>query len=140
MKRTVSWILLTTLALVLLAACTEEPSAPQPTQPPAATEVPTEAPPPDVDLEAAAGIYVTNCSVCHGPEGLGVENLGKNLRTSAFLAGLSDTEVFEFITVGREADHPLNTTGVVMPPKGGNPALSDEDISAIVAFLRSIQE
>jgi len=27
-----------------------------------------------------------------------------------------------------------------MPPKGGNPALKDEDIKAIVLYLRSIQE
>ncbi len=140
MKRTISWIILVTLALVLLAACTEEPSAPQPTQPPAATEVPAEEPAPDVDLEEAASIYVTNCSACHGPEGKGVENLGKDFTTSTYLAGLTDTELFEFIKVGREVDDPLNTTGIVMPPKGGNPALSDEDLTAIIAYIRSIQE
>jgi len=131
MKRTISWIILVTLALGFLAACTEEP---QPTQPPAATEVPAEEPAPDVDLEEAASIYVTNCSACHGAEGKGVENLGKDFTTSAYLAGLSDTELFEFIKVGREVDDPL------MPPKGGNPALSDEDLSAIIVYIRSIQE
>jgi disulfide bond formation protein DsbB len=35
---------------------------------------------------------------------------------------------------------PLNTTGIAMPPKGGNPALTDGQIVDIVAYLRSIQK
>jgi len=41
---------------------------------------------------------------------------------------------------GRPSGHELNTTGVDMPPKGGNPSLTDEDPSAVVAYLRSINQ
>ena len=38
---------------------------------------------------------------------------------------------------GRPAYHPDNTQGVDMPPKGGNPALTDDDLLAIIAFQRT---
>ena len=46
----------------------------------------------------------------------------------------------DFIKVGRDPSDPLNTTGVAMPPKGGNPALDEEDLYDIVAFIRVIQK
>lgn len=45
-----------------------------------------------------------------------------------------------FLKVGRDPSDPLNTTGVAMPPKGGNPALSDQDLLDIVAFVRTIHQ
>ena len=36
------------------------------------------------------------------------------------------------------ATHPDNEQGVEMPPKGGNPALTDEQILLIIAYMRSI--
>ena len=36
--------------------------------------------------------------------------------------------------------HPDNTTGIQMPPKGGNPAMSDDDILDIIAYLRTLQD
>ena len=32
----------------------------------------------------------------------------------------------------------LNDRGVDMPPKGGNPGLSDDDLRQVVAYLRSL--
>jgi hypothetical protein len=55
-----------------------------------------------------------------------------------FIRESSDEEMVEFIKVGRQPDHPLNTTGVAMPPKGGNPAFSDEGIYDIVAWMRTL--
>jgi disulfide bond formation protein DsbB len=46
----------------------------------------------------------------------------------------------DFNKPGRPATDPLNPTGVDMPPRGGNPALTDDDLVDIVAFLRSIHE
>ncbi len=82
----------------------------------------------------------TSCSACHGPSGEGVPGLGKDMTHSEFIAGKTDDELVEFIKVGRDASDPLNTTGVAMPPKGGNPALSDEDLYDIVAYVRSLQQ
>jgi hypothetical protein len=39
---------------------------------------------------------------------------------------------------GRSTTDPANTTGVDMPPKGGTPSLSDEDLTDI-NYLRTLQ-
>jgi disulfide bond formation protein DsbB len=78
------------------------------------------------------------CAGCHGPDGSGIEGLGKNLRTSTFLESLSDAEAVSFLKTGRPAGDPLNTTGVDMPPKGGDPSLTDQDLTDIVAYLRTL--
>lgn len=49
-----------------------------------------------------------------------------------------DGAVLQFLLEGRLADHPDNTTGVAMPPKGGNPSLDDQALLDIVAFLRTL--
>lgn len=92
------------------------------------------------DQAAGQELFVGTCSACHGPTGEGIQGLGKPLTTSEFAAGQSDDQLVDFIKTGRDPSDPLNTTGVAMPPKGGNPALSDEDLYNIVAFLRSIHE
>lgn len=78
------------------------------------------------------------CSACHGADARGLPNLGKDLVASEFVAGLTDAELLEFIKTGRPLWDPLNTTGIDMPAKGGNPALKDEEILAIIAYLRSL--
>ena len=85
-------------------------------------------------------LFITTCVVCHGGDGQGLPGLGKNLVTSEFVAGQSDGDLVKFIKVGRTPDDPLNTTGVTMPPKGNNPALTDEDLYNIVAYIRSLRE
>ncbi len=100
-----------------------------------------QAPAPATKGDAAAGkeLFVS-CVACHGPTGEGVPNLGKDMTSSEFIAGKTDDELVEFIKVGRSVSDPLNTTNVDMPPKGGNPALSDDDLYDIVAYIRSIQK
>lgn len=85
-------------------------------------------------------LFLSTCSACHGPEATGVAGLGKDLTTSTFVAERTDAEMLAFIQTGRPASDPLNTTGVDMPPRGGNPALTDADIADIIAFLRSIHK
>jgi disulfide bond formation protein DsbB len=82
----------------------------------------------------------TSCAACHGPTGEGIPGLGKDLTSSEFVSGKTDAELVSFIKVGRDPSDPLNTTGIAMPPKGGNPALSDEDLFNILAYIRSIQK
>ncbi len=80
----------------------------------------------------------TQCAACHGADARGVPNLGKDLVTSDFLHSLTDEELLAFIKTGRPLWDPLNTTGIDMPPKGGNPALTDDDIMAIIAYIHSL--
>lgn len=85
-------------------------------------------------------LFSATCAACHGPSGQGLTGIGKNLVTSEFVAAQSDHELIEFIRVGRSNKDPLNTTGVTMPARGGNAALSDKDLYDIVAYIRTIHE
>ncbi len=80
------------------------------------------------------------CSACHGMDAKGLPGLGKNLTTSTFAKGLSDDDLVKFVTHGRDTSDPLNTTGVQMPPRGGNPALTDNDLYDIVAYVRTLEK
>ena len=83
-------------------------------------------------------VFTNTCVSCHGPGGAGIEGLGKPMPGSAFITGLSDSELATFIKVGRRPGDPENTTGVDMPAKGGNPALSEQDIVDVVAYIRTL--
>lgn len=91
------------------------------------------------EATAAKGeaLYQRTCSVCHGVDGHGMPKLGKDLHDNAFTKGLSDQEMLQFIKDGRPAWHEDNTQGVDMPPKGGNPALTDDELLAIIAYQRT---
>lgn len=93
---------------------------------------------PQGDVSKGEQLFVATCSACHGVGGIGIQGLGKPLTTSEFVGQKSDEELLNFIKTGRPVDDPLNTTGVLMPPKGGNPALTDEEIKDIIAYIRSI--
>jgi mono/diheme cytochrome c family protein len=132
-----NWIVLCLLiGALLLAACggkAEEPtSVPAPSDGAVAVA--------QGDATAGKTTFATTCAACHGPAGEGVQGLGKDMTTSEFIAGLSDAELLAFIKQGRPIGDPLNTTGVDMPPKGGNPALTDAQLADIIAFMRSIHK
>jgi mono/diheme cytochrome c family protein len=91
-------------------------------------------------VESGKELFVANCSACHGVDAHGLKGLGKDLTISTFVAGLTDPEMIAFVNRGRDIGSPLNTTKVQMPPKGGNPALNDEKIADIVAFIRGLQD
>ena len=82
--------------------------------------------------------YMATCALCHGAEGEGKSRLGKALQDNSFVGSLSDEELVEFLKEGRPSWDPANERGIDMPPKGGNPALTDEDLMEIVAYLRTL--
>ncbi len=98
--------------------------------------------PKDLDPEEAKYIasgqklFANSCVSCHGKDAHGMPGLGKSLVKSEFLAKLSDDDALAFVKKGRSTSDPLNTTKVDMPPKGGNPALSDDDVLDIISYLR----
>jgi mono/diheme cytochrome c family protein len=85
-------------------------------------------------------LFQGTCAACHGPDAKGLPTLGKDLTTSEFAKEKTDQELLAFIKVGRPVSDPLNTTNVDMPPKGGNPALSDQDLLNIIAYVRTLEE
>lgn len=84
-----------------------------------------------------AKVFAETCAACHGPDGEGIENLGKPLPGSAFVASLSDAELVEFIKTGRDSNDPANTTGVNMPARGGR-KLSEQDVVDVAAYIRTL--
>ena len=123
-KKLLTIIVITLLAAVFLAAC-------------GGSAEPTYAP---EDVAQGGEIFASTCTACHGPDAKGLPNLGKDLTTSEYVGDSDDATLLTLLKEGRPSGHELNTTGVDMPPKGGNPSLSDDDLTTIVAYIRSIQE
>jgi len=100
----------------------------------------SEAPAPVSTGDVAAGIDIYNatCVACHGPEGVGVEGLGKPWVNSDFINARTDEEMLDFLIEGRRSDHPDNTTGIAMMPRGGNPNLSDDQLLDLIAYMRTL--
>jgi disulfide bond formation protein DsbB len=84
-------------------------------------------------------LFATTCVACHLPDGGARPKLGKDVVHSAFTAGKTDKELMMFLKMGRNPGDPANTTGVDMPPKGGNPALMDKDLTDLITFIRGRQ-
>ena len=142
MKRLVYGFVILLMLAVGVAACggneDPTPTAAPPTAAPAEAAAPAVAAVPAGDAANGQTLFSTTCAACHGPAGEGVQGLGKDMTHSEFIAGLSDEELLAFVKEGRRIGDPLNTTGVDMPPKGGNPALTDEQLVDIIAYIRSI--
>ena len=92
----------------------------------------------DASVQAGAELFKGTCATCHGAGGEGVPNLGKDMRGSEWVKGQTDEQLFEFLKNGRKATDPLNTTGVEMPPRGGNPKFTDDDLRKIVSYVRTL--
>jgi cytochrome c oxidase cbb3-type subunit III len=82
-------------------------------------------------LGAADGeaVFKGHCTGCHGGDGKGKSAIGTPDFTSAkTLSELSDSALIDTIANGRK--------GTIMPAWKGK--LSDEDIAAVAAYLRSL--
>lgn len=80
-----------------------------------------------------------SCTACHGKDYTGVSGLGTSFVDNAYIQEHTDAEVALLIKEGRLHDAPDNDSGVAMPPYGGNTRLTDNDLAAIAAFLRTLQ-
>jgi mono/diheme cytochrome c family protein len=119
------------LALVLAACGGGTTDGPTATEPPVAT--------PSGDAAVGESLFKASCSACHGLDAMGIDGLGKAIPGSEFIAANSEDDLVAFLKIGRSVSDPENTTGVDMPPKGGNPALDDTDLLDIVTYLKSLQ-
>ncbi|MBK79934.1 MAG: cytochrome c, class I [Gammaproteobacteria bacterium] len=84
---------------------------------------------------AAAGrsLYQQTCIACHGPDGRGVLPGMASLRAADGPLSQTDEVLLRSILDGKQsANSPLT-----MPPRGGNPSLTEADARALVAFLRA---
>jgi cbb3-type cytochrome c oxidase subunit III len=83
------------------------------------------------DLATGQKLYAANCAGCHGADGKGGEALALN--NAGLLAAATDTYLFKTIERGRR--------GTVMPgfaqASTTHPALSAEEIEALVSYIRT---
>lgn len=144
------------LTLILIALFSTQPANPpppasmvaqaatsQPTEP-VVIALPTVAPTAETvalnpaAVKAGENVFQTVCFACHGFNAMGIPGLGKPLIGSEFVNSETDAELLTFLNEGRDVNDPLNTTGVLMPAKGGNPALTDTDLLNVIAYIRSL--
>jgi len=83
-------------------------------------------------LADGAATYKAKCAMCHGPDGAGQTTMGKNLKLrdlrSAEVQKQTDADLAKWITDGKGK----------MPSYKGK--LSDADIHALVAFIRTLKK
>lgn len=138
-KNIVFWICVVFVIMLVGCGGNDESSASSSAAQP--NETATEAPAVSAgDPVAGEAKYNEVCIACHGAEGVGIEGLGKPFVTSEFVRTTSDEDLLTFVKTGRPTSDPANTTGVDMPPKGGNPALTDDQILDIIAYIRTLQQ
>jgi len=82
--------------------------------------------------QSAAELYNRACAGCHGPA-----NAGLQLIRAEYLDSHSDLEVMRLIRAGRGVNDPQNFSGSAMPANGGQISLSDEQLLALVRYLRA---
>ncbi|MFC1465107.1 MAG: disulfide oxidoreductase [Candidatus Brachytrichaceae bacterium NZ_4S206] len=99
-----------------------------------ATSAPAASLPVGASREAAASLYEQACAGCHGPA-----NAGMQLIRAEYLRAHSDLEVIALIRAGRSATDPDNFSGKAMPANGGQIGISDEQLAALVRYLREVR-
>jgi glucose/arabinose dehydrogenase/mono/diheme cytochrome c family protein len=113
---------------------------------------PAEAPPIQVQFDVEAltyplevvtegrDLFLAYCQSCHniGTSVVTGHNIGKALVDNEFVQDSTEEELLEFVRQGRAEDDPENITGYEMPPRGGNPDMTDEEILATIAYMKEL--
>ena len=127
--KSISLSMTLTAAVLLLAACgkTEAP-APAPA-PVAAAPAPAPAAPAAPENTVGKSVYGKTCSMCHAAGVAGAPKPGDKADWGPRIAQGKDTLYKHAIEGFTGPD------GGIMPPKGGNPALTDEQVHATVDWM-----
>ncbi|NHZ96033.1 cytochrome c5 family protein [Massilia sp. CCM 8734] len=107
------------------AAITPAP-APAPAPPPAAAPAPAPSAPSAAVLAAGEKIYTASCASCHAAAVMGAPKLGDKPSWTPRIAKGVDVLYASAINGLK-----------MMPPRGGNAALKDEEIKSVVDFMVS---
>lgn len=76
--------------------------------------------------------FEKTCIACHGSDGKGAFPGTPDFTSSDGALAKSDNILIDHITNGFQSEG----SPMAMPPKGGNPNLSDTDISAVLKYIR----
>jgi len=89
---------------------------------------------PVVGQASGRDIYMNSCVACHGPDGQGALPGVPDLVAVDWPAGLDDATLLKRIRDGFQSlESPL-----AMPPKGGNRALSEADLRAVLEYMKAM--
>lgn len=77
-------------------------------------------------------LYVQNCLVCHGDDGAGAMPGVSDLTDNRKWAELADQKLLEKLNNGISP----KGAAVSMPPKGGNPNLTDKELLGIIEYMK----
>jgi len=80
-------------------------------------------------------LYQQTCIACHGPAAKGAFPGIPDLTRKAGPLSKPDAELIANVLNGYQS----KGSPMAMPPKGGNPSLTAEDVAAIVAYLRTLE-
>lgn len=79
------------------------------------------------------GIYTQTCIACHGGDGKGVLPGTPNFTDKSGRLSKSDDELMHSLMNGLQSPG----SPMAMPPKGGNNALTNDDLKNVIKYLRS---
>ena len=122
--------LLSLLLVALLAACGKSEPPKTETQPVAAPAAVAPAPVAEAAADGGKGaeLFKKTCAMCHQTGVAGAPKLGDKADWGPRIAQGQDT-------LYKHAIEGFNGAKGAMPAKGGNPALSDDEIKVIVDFM-----
>src|SRR5574341_648704 len=78
-------------------------------------------------------VYEGTCIACHGANGKGAIPGAGDFTAPGGALSRSDAVLKKRITEGFQSPG----SPMAMPPKGGNPTLTDQDIDAVILYLRA---
>jgi len=82
---------------------------------------------------AGSQLYVQNCMVCHADDGSGAMPGVSDLTEVRTWSSMPENELLARLEKGiQKAEDAIS-----MPPKGGNPELSDDDMKKIIIFMKA---
>jgi len=77
-------------------------------------------------------VYMSTCIACHGPDGQGALPGVPDFSDGKWPAGTDDATLLKRVRDGfQSAGSPL-----AMPPRGGNPALTDDELKAVLDYMK----
>ena len=84
-------------------------------------------------------VYQETCIACHGDDGKGTLPGVPNLTRKEGLSHTSHSDFALFKHV-EHVEYGLKTPGasMAMPPKGGNPSLTEKDVKDVLIYMRGI--
>ena len=85
------------------------------------------------DTAAGKAVYSQTCIACHGADGKGTIPGVKDFSVEEGPLSKTDEELVNNIVNGFQSPGSF----LAMPAKGGNPALTEDDIAAVLAFIRA---